>query len=108
MSLAARVLLRHRSSSRRWLTNRVLRREYSFGIPGLECIDMSRDVEHTALFCKEVLHYLAPAPGKTYLDLTFGSGGHTQLLLNHCPQCKVISSDADRLSYHAAMELSHR
>ena len=36
---------------------------YSFGIPGLENVDASRDVDHTPLFCKETLRFLAPAPG---------------------------------------------
>lgn len=34
-------------------------RRYSFGIPGLENVDASRDVDHTPLFCKETLQFLA-------------------------------------------------
>lgn len=84
------------------------RRSYSFGIPGLENVVVSRDVDHTPLFCKETLRFLAPAPGKTFLDLTFGSGGHTSRLLDACGDCVVVASDADAASHAAAAEMAGR
>ena len=83
-------------------------RRYSFGIPGLENVDASRDVAHTPLFCKETLQFLAPAPGKVFLDLTFGSGGHTSRLLDACGRCVVVAADADRASHEAAVEMAGR
>ncbi len=116
MSVSSRLYLLH-AGGRRLRRSRAppsslllqsSKRCYSFGIPGIEVADASRDVEHTPLFCKETLHYLAPSPGKTYLDMTFGSGGHTKLLLDHCPECTVIASDADRRSFDEAAELSKK
>jgi len=83
-------------------------RRYSFGIPGLENVDASRDVDHTPLFCKETLQFLSPAPGKTFLDMTFGSGGHTSRLLDACGDCVVVAADADAASHEAALEMAGR
>ena len=48
------------ASSAAWLLRPVGGvRRYSFGIPGLENVDASRDVDHTPLFCKETLQFLA-------------------------------------------------
>jgi 16S rRNA (cytosine1402-N4)-methyltransferase len=44
---------------------------------------------------QEVLTWLAPEPGKVYLDATFGSGGHTRAILEREPTCKVIALDWD-------------
>lgn len=44
----------------------------------------------------EVLSYLAPKPGKTYIDVTFGGGGHTKAILDAEPTCKVIAFDWDK------------
>lgn len=82
-------------------------RQYSFGIPGL-VTDCRHNVEHTPLFFKEVLKYTDPAPGKTFLDMTFGSGGHTSLLLGHSTDIRVVASDCDRSSFQAATDLAAR
>lgn len=50
---------------------------------------------HKPVLTQEVLHYLDPQPNKTYLDVTFGSGGHTRAILEKEPQCKVIALDWD-------------
>ena len=41
------------------------------------------------VFKDELLKRLDPAPGKRYLDLTFGDGGHTAMLLEACPDIQV-------------------
>ena len=51
--------------------------------------------KHKPVLVEEVLSYLNPRPGKTYLDMTFGSGGHTQAILDKEPACKVIAFDWD-------------
>jgi 16S rRNA (cytosine1402-N4)-methyltransferase len=56
----------------------------------------------------EVLQYLnvaTPAPagakvGKVYLDVTFGSGGHTRAMLEADPTCRVIAVDWDEITLH--------
>lgn len=53
---------------------------------------------HKSVLVNEVLEYLNPQPGKIYLDVTFGSGGHTRAILEHEPQCKVIAMDWDSVS----------
>lgn len=53
---------------------------------------------HKPVLVKEVLHYLNPQPGKIYLDVTFGSGGHTRAILEAEPTCRVIAMDWDTVS----------
>lgn len=50
---------------------------------------------HKPVLMNEVLEFMAPTNGKTYLDVTFGSGGHTRAMLEAAPKCKVISMDWD-------------
>lgn len=50
--------------------------------------------EHTPVMLEEVLHYLAPKDGETYVDGTFGAGGYTRGILSSC-KCNVISIDRD-------------
>lgn len=53
---------------------------------------------HKSVLVDEVLQYLDPKPGKTYLDVTFGTGGHTRAILEKEPTCKVIAFDWDERS----------
>ncbi len=55
-------------------------------------------VIHKSVLVQEVLEYLDPQPGKTYLDVTFGSGGHTRSILEAEPDCKVVAFDLDKAS----------
>lgn len=52
-------------------------------------------IRHKPVLVNEVIEYLDPQPGKTYLDVTFGSGGHTRAILEHEPKCRVIAMDWD-------------
>jgi 16S rRNA (cytosine1402-N4)-methyltransferase len=51
---------------------------------------------HPSVLVAEVLEYLNPQPGKLYVDVTFGSGGHTRAILDAQPKCKVIAFDWDK------------
>ena len=53
---------------------------------------------HKPVLVNEVLEYLDPKPGRVYLDVTFGSGGHTRAILTKEPSCKVIAMDWDMLA----------
>ena len=50
---------------------------------------------HKPVLVNEVLEYLDPQPGCVYLDVTFGSGGHTRAILTKEPSCTVIAMDWD-------------
>ena len=52
-------------------------------------------VQHKPVLLNEVLHFLAPQPGKVYVDVTLGGGGHTRAILTSQPDCKVIGMDWD-------------
>ena len=53
---------------------------------------------HKPVLVSEVLEHLDPQPKKTYLDVTFGAGGHTRAILEKEPLCKVIALDWDAVS----------
>ena len=49
---------------------------------------------HTPVLLAEMLQYLQPKEGKTYLDCTFGTGGYTKAILKETA-CSVIAIDQD-------------
>ena len=51
---------------------------------------------HIPVLLDEVLHYLNPQPGKIYVDVTLGGGGHTRAILQKEPNCKIIGFDWDK------------
>ena len=54
---------------------------------------------HTSVLAAEALDALAIVPTGTYVDATFGAGGHTRLILERLgPQGRVIAFDADPLA----------
>jgi 16S rRNA (cytosine1402-N4)-methyltransferase len=55
---------------------------------------------HKPVLVDEVIEYLVPSPRKIYLDVTFGTGGHTSAILDSEPKCSVIAMDWD----HVALE----
>ena len=52
---------------------------------------------HEPVLQKEVIEYLQPAPGKTYIDCTLGDGGHTIALLKLGAKVLGIDYDSDSL-----------
>lgn len=59
---------------------------------------LSSDIYHTSVMTDELLFYLNPQPDKIYCDVTFGSGGHTQAILEREKQCRVVAMDWDAAS----------
>ena len=57
---------------------------------------MSIKPYHKPVLVREVLDYLAPKPNGTYVDVTFGGGGHTRAILEAEPTCRVIAFDWDK------------
>ncbi len=53
------------------------------------------DAPHVSVFAREAIDALAIAPGGTYVDATFGAGGHTRAILARVGCGRVIALDAD-------------
>ena len=62
---------------------------------------------HVTVLLHEAVDALAPAPGGTYVDATFGGGGHTTLLLQRVDgDATVYAIDADPAAIGRARELA--
>ncbi|ESO86964.1 hypothetical protein LOTGIDRAFT_194513 [Lottia gigantea] len=53
----------------------------------------------------EVLSIINPKPNQTFLDMTFGAGGHSREVLRISPDTRVIALDRDPLAHSYAVEL---
>ncbi len=63
--------------------------------------------KHISVLPREVIDYLNIKPGGTYIDATFGGGGHTRAILEANPTCKIIAFDWDKEAIeHNAPKLS--
>jgi 16S rRNA (cytosine1402-N4)-methyltransferase len=57
---------------------------------------------HLSVMPDEVIHFLNPQPGGTYLDGTLGGGGHARLILERCtPGGILIGIDQDQEALRA-------
>lgn len=61
--------------------------------------------QHKPVLLEEVVKILSPRDGKTYLDCTFGGGGHTRRILESA-DCKVVSLDRDPAAIERAKAVS--
>lgn len=57
---------------------------------------------HLSVLPDEVIRFLEPVDGKTYLDGTLGGGGHSALILEKAPGAVVIGIDRDQSALAAA------
>jgi len=60
------------------------------------------EFQHLSVMPEEVIRFLLPADGKTYLDGTLGGGGHAALILEKAPEAQLIGIDRDRSALAAA------
>lgn len=54
------------------------------------------EFHHLSVLPDEVIRFLEPANGKTYLDGTLGGGGHSSLILEKAPEALLIGIDRDQ------------
>jgi len=59
---------------------------------------------HVPVLCAEVVRYIDPRPGSTYVDGTFGAGGYSRALLD-AADCRVVGIDRDPQAVRAARAL---
>lgn len=67
-----------------------------------------KNIPHVPVMVKEVLHYLEPLPGKVFVDMTFGAGGHSTKILESSPDVKIFALDRDPIAYQYAQILSEK
>jgi 16S rRNA (cytosine1402-N4)-methyltransferase len=60
------------------------------------------EFQHLSVLPDEVIHFLKPADGKTYLDGTLGGGGHAALILEKAPEAFLVGIDRDQAALAAA------
>ncbi|XP_032269748.1 probable methyltransferase-like protein 15 isoform X4 [Phoca vitulina] len=61
---------------------------------------------HIPVMVDEVVRCLAPQKGQTFLDMTFGSGGHTRAILQKECDITLYALDRDPTAYAIAEQLS--
>lgn len=62
---------------------------------------------HAPVLLDRVVALLAPAleaPGSVYVDCTLGLGGHSEAVLERCPQARVIGIDRDPTALEMSVE----
>ncbi|KAK6184066.1 hypothetical protein SNE40_006603 [Patella caerulea] len=67
-----------------------------------------QNLPHTPVMLDQVLKSLNPLPGQTFLDMTFGAGGHSSEVLAVSPNTRVLALDRDPTAYHYALELQEK
>lgn len=68
---------------------------------------MQKNVPHIPVMLEEVIRYLDPKDGKTYVDATFGNGGYTCAILESA-DCRVIALDRDPTVLARVRELKEK
>lgn len=63
---------------------------------------------HVPVLAREVLEGLQAERGGTFLDCTFGGGGHTRLILEAHPNAVVIACDRDRHAIERGAQLKQK
>ena len=66
---------------------------------------LSAPFEHLSVMPEEVLHWLQPVVGGTYLDGTLGGAGHSQMILDRAADSRLIGLDRDPDALKKASEI---
>ncbi len=65
---------------------------------------MDEPLIHVPVLFHEAVEALNPRPGLTYLDGTFGRGGHSEEILKRAPGCRLICVDRDKTALDAGKQ----
>lgn len=60
---------------------------------------------HIPVMAEEAIDFLKPEPGKIFIDMTFGAGGHTKRILDCSPNTIVIALDRDEEAHELAVNM---
>jgi 16S rRNA C1402 N4-methylase RsmH len=63
--------------------------------------------EHEPVLAEELIDLLEPRPGETFVDCTFGGGGHTRALLAAAEAVTVVALDRDPAARDRAVPLQN-
>ncbi|XP_053207698.1 probable methyltransferase-like protein 15 homolog [Panonychus citri] len=63
---------------------------------------------HVPIMCNELVELFNPQDGQLFIDMTFGSGGHSKALLASGKDIKIIGMDRDPLAYKYAHRLAEK
>ncbi|XP_076750333.1 putative methyltransferase-like protein 15 homolog [Xylocopa sonorina] len=73
-----------------------------------ETDNINQNAPHLPVMVNEVLQYLDPSPGKIFVDMTFGAGGHTTKILESSADVKIFALDRDPVAHQYAQNLSEK
>lgn len=63
-------------------------------------------LSHQPVMLNETLEFLKPHGNQTFIDMTFGAGGHTRKILEIAPNAKVICLDRDPTAHKMAKKMT--
>ncbi|HRA48079.1 MAG TPA: 16S rRNA (cytosine(1402)-N(4))-methyltransferase RsmH [Thermomicrobiales bacterium] len=66
---------------------------------------MTTEPTHTPVLLAEAITQLVQIPTGTYIDGTFGGGGHSRYLLEHFPQASIVAFDRDPAAITRAVHM---
>lgn len=69
------------------------------------CLSSPETIPHVPVMLTQVLDHLKPQPKQTFLDMTFGAGGHSRALLESTPGIKLLALDRDPTAHGYAKQL---
>lgn len=65
-----------------------------------------RRLSHKPVMEHEIVRVMRPQDGKVFIDMTFGSGGHSRRLLDTNKNIKIIAVDRDPVAHERARQLA--
>ncbi|CAH0550860.1 unnamed protein product [Brassicogethes aeneus] len=70
------------------------------------CKKVEENPPHIPVMATEVIEQLKPEENQTFLDMTFGAGGHSRKILKSAPNIKILALDRDPKAHEYALEFA--